>query len=68
MKCLITDAVYAGIAEELKKYMDVTTTDGKPLSKAEMLEKIGDSAQSVPTTSIRTMRRKKGSRYSMHPA
>ena len=42
MKCLITDAVYAGIAEELKKYMDVTTTDGKPLSKAEMLEKIGD--------------------------
>ena len=42
MKCLITDAVYPGIAEELKKYIDVTTTDGKPLSKAEMLEKIGD--------------------------
>ncbi len=33
MKCLITDAVYPGIAEELKKYIDVTTTDGKPLSK-----------------------------------
>ena len=42
MKCLITDAVYPGIAEELKKYIDVTTTDGKPLAKAEMLEQIGD--------------------------
>ncbi len=42
MKCLITDAVYAGIAEELKKYLEVETTDGKPLSKAELIEKIGD--------------------------
>ena len=43
MKCLITDAVYAGIAEELKKYMDVTTSNGKPLSKGEMLKAIGDA-------------------------
>ncbi len=43
MKCLITDAVYAGIAEELKKYMDVTTSNGKPLSKDEMLKAIGDA-------------------------
>ena len=43
MKCLITDAVYAGIAEGLKKYMDVTTSNGKPLSKDEMLKAIGDA-------------------------
>ena len=42
MKCLITDAVYPGIANELKRYIDVTTTDGRPLSKAEMLEQIGE--------------------------
>ena len=42
MKCLITDAVYPGIAQELKKYIEVDTTDGRPLSKAELLEKIGD--------------------------
>ena len=42
MKCLITDAVYPGIAKDLKKYIDVTTTDGKPLSKAELMEQIGE--------------------------
>lgn len=42
MKCLITDAVYAGIAEELKKYMEVKTSDGKPLSKEEMVKEIAD--------------------------
>ena len=42
MKCLITDAVYPGIAKELKKYIDVDTTNGNPLSKAEMIEKIGE--------------------------
>jgi D-3-phosphoglycerate dehydrogenase len=42
MKCLITDAVYPGIAEELKKYLDVTTTDGKPLSKDELIAAIAD--------------------------
>ena len=42
MKCLITDAVYPGIAQELKKYIEVETTDGHPLSKADLLEKIGD--------------------------
>lgn len=42
MKCLITDAVYAGIAEELKKYMEVKTSDGKPLSKEEMIKEIAD--------------------------
>ena len=42
MKCLITDAVYPGIAEELSRYIDVATTEGRPLSKAEMIEKIGE--------------------------
>ena len=42
MKCLITDAVYAGIEEELKKYMDVKTSDGKPLSKEDMVKGIAD--------------------------
>ena len=42
MKCLITDAVYPGIEEELSKYMVCTNTAGKPLSKAEMIEAIGD--------------------------
>ena len=42
MKCLITDAVYPGIAEELRKYLDVTTSDGKPLSKQEMIDAIAD--------------------------
>lgn len=40
MKCLITDAVYPGIANELERYIDVTTSDGRPLSKSEMLEQI----------------------------
>jgi len=42
MKCLVTDAVYPGIARELRTYIDVDTTDGHPLSKAEMIEKIGE--------------------------
>ena len=42
MKCLITDAVYPGIEEELSRYMVCTNTGGKPLSKAEMIEAIGD--------------------------
>jgi len=42
MKCLITDAVYPGIAQELSKYMEVVTSDGKPLSKDEMIQQIGD--------------------------
>lgn len=42
MKCLITDAVYEGIAEELGKYLDVTVTDGKPLSHDKLLSQIGD--------------------------
>ena len=42
MKCLITDAVYPGIEEELSRYMVCTNTAGKPLSKAEMIEAIGD--------------------------
>ena len=40
MKCLVTDAVYPCIARELKKYIEVDTTDGKPLSRAELLERI----------------------------
>ena len=42
IKCLITDAVYPGIAEELSDYIHVTTTGGRPLSRAELLEKIGE--------------------------
>lgn len=42
LKCLITDAVYPGIAEELGRYIHVTTTGGKPLTKAELMEKIGE--------------------------
>mgnify|MGYP000037221620 CR=1 FL=1 len=30
MKCLIIDKVYAGIAEELGKYMEVKTADNLP--------------------------------------
>ena len=41
MRCLITDAVYSGIAEELGKYLDVTATGGKPLSHEDMLSQIG---------------------------
>lgn len=42
MKCLITDAVYEGIAESLKEYLDVTETGGKSLSHEALLEQIGD--------------------------
>ena len=42
MKALITDAVYEGIEQELKKYMEVETTGGEPLSKEELIAKIGD--------------------------
>ena len=42
MKCLITDEVYEGIAEELKGIMDVTETNGKTLSHDELLEQIGE--------------------------
>lgn len=42
MKALITDAVYEGIAEELKKYMDVESTNGEPLTKEQLIAKIGD--------------------------
>lgn len=42
MRCLITDAVYSGIAEELGKYLDVTVTGGKPLSHEDMLSQIGN--------------------------
>lgn len=41
MRCLITDAVYSGIAEELGKYLDVIVTGGKPLSHEDMLSQIG---------------------------
>ena len=30
MKCLIIDKVYAGIAEELSKYMEVKTAENLP--------------------------------------
>lgn len=42
MKCLIIDKVYAGIAEELGKYMEVKTADNLPSSKDQVLAEIGD--------------------------
>ena len=42
MKCLIIDKVYAGIAEELSKYMEVKTADNLPSTKAQLLAEIGD--------------------------
>lgn len=42
MKCLITDAVYPGIAEELSRYLHVAATDRRPLSREEMIERIGE--------------------------
>ena len=42
MKCLIIDAVYAGISEELSKYMEVVTPAKTPLSQADLIASIGD--------------------------
>lgn len=42
MKCLIIDKVYAGIAEELGKTMEVKTADNLPSSKAQLLADIAD--------------------------
>ena len=42
MKCLIIDKVYAGIAEELSKYMEVKTAENLPSTKDQLLAEIGD--------------------------
>lgn len=42
MKCLIIDKVYAGIAEELGKYMEVKTADNLPSSKEQVMAEIAD--------------------------
>ena len=42
MKCLIIDRVYAGIAEELGKVMEVKTAAHLPAPKAELLADIAD--------------------------
>ena len=42
MKCLIIDKVYAGIAEELSKYMEVKTADNLPSSKEQVIADIAD--------------------------
>ena len=42
MKCLIIDKVYAGIAEELSKYMEVKTADNLPSTKAQVIADIAD--------------------------
>ena len=42
MKCLIIDKVYAGIAEELGKFMEVKTAEHLPSSKEQVLAEIGD--------------------------
>ena len=52
MKCLITDAVYPGIAQELKKYIEVDTTDGRPLSKAELLAEVMRLRGIVPADAV----------------
>mgnify|MGYP000817003417 CR=1 FL=1 len=36
MKCLIIDKVYAGIAEELSKYMEVKTAENLPSTKDQL--------------------------------
>ena len=43
MKCLIIDRVYAGIAEELGKVMEVKTAAHLPAPKAELLADIADA-------------------------
>ncbi len=43
MKCLIIDKVYAGIAEELGKYMEVKTADNLPSTKAQVIADIADA-------------------------
>ena len=42
MKCLIIDKVYAGIAEELGKYMEVKTAENLPSTKAQVIADIAD--------------------------
>ena len=42
MKCLIIDKVYAGIAEELSKYIEVKTDDNLPSTKAQVIADIAD--------------------------
>lgn len=42
MKCLIIDKVYAGIAEELSKYMEVKTAENLPSTKAQVIADIAD--------------------------
>ena len=42
MNCLIIDRVWAGIAEELSKYMNVKIADNLPSSKDQLIAEIGD--------------------------
>lgn len=42
MNCLIIDRVYAGIAEELGKHMNVKTAENLPATKEQLLAAIGD--------------------------
>ena len=42
MNCLIIDKVYAGIAEEFSKYMNVKTADNLPSTKEQLIAQIGD--------------------------
>lgn len=37
MNCLIIDKVYAGIAEEFSKYMNVKTADNLPSTKEQLI-------------------------------
>ena len=49
MKCLIIDKVYAGIAEELSKYMEVKTAENLPSTKDQLLAEIGDFSSADAT-------------------
>ena len=42
MKCLIIDKVYAGISEELSKFMEVKTAENLPSTKEQLIAQIGD--------------------------
>ena len=57
MKCLIIDKVYAGIAEELSKYMEVKTAENLPSTKDQLLAEIGDVDVLIMRVVRRSIRR-----------
>lgn len=57
MKCLIIDKVYAGIAEELSKYMEVKTAENLPSTKAQVIADIADVDVLIMRVDRRSIRR-----------